>query len=75
MIKHLVKDDYAKEVTKCYSQLKYEFDQWKKCAEELAEALRNLGPDFRIQSDGSYSKERIVLENFEKLKENENILC
>jgi hypothetical protein len=51
--------------------MKQELNQWKKCAEELAEALQNLGPDFRIQNDGSYSKERIALENFERLKEND----
>lgn len=48
-----------------------ELDLWRKCAEELAEALKELNTDFRIQSDGSFSKERIALENFEKLKQNE----
>jgi hypothetical protein len=51
--------------------LRKERNKWRKCAEELAEALKELNTDFRIQSDGSYSKERIALENFERLKENE----
>jgi len=51
--------------------IRTKLDNWRKCAEELAEALKELNTDFRIQNDGSYSKERIALENFEKLNQNE----
>jgi hypothetical protein len=68
IIKYLVKDDYAKEVTKCYSQLKDEFDQWKSIAEELAKHLSRWYPAYGFCVD---NEANIALRNFEKLKQND----